>query len=309
MKNVIKFLGLVLLVVVSINYILPSQDIDDSRADDAPLFKSESLEKVVVTELSEVKQAEVNIENKKSAVNSLLPTIIYDNGLLGVKVADYPLSLLLEEIGRKTNLVFHPEQSTLSHLVNIDLEPLALESALKLILKNHNYAFLYKKEKLFSIGVYSSIPGESFYSDVLSHDKNSISQNESSFSADSAESIQKAMLNASASQAKDFIQQGMQSDNEDARAISLWFAEQKNISLQSGQLNEIINNDSSILVRSIALLQFLNKKDVADDLKTSLAIELSNEADSHISRQARDYLDNLNGETTKDHSASQLNTP
>ena len=235
----------------------------------------------------------------KEVKNSILdePVISYKNANLTVQASNYPLPMLLKVISKETDIIFHPDQTVQSHLITADIDSVPTEEALKSLFEHYRFAFYYKDKKLFSMGIYPSDFDKNSYSDILENNLSSSGELNQTLpvahsSVDSPEGLYQALSNARTSnEQEDLIFTGLQSSDENIRALSLQSTENQNIS--TDELEQFIDDDPSVIVRSIALSQLMMNEQLSTDYKNELAFYLSNDSSEDIRRQANDYLATL----------------
>ncbi|WP_444996960.1 hypothetical protein [Aliikangiella sp. IMCC44359] len=232
-----------------------------------------------------------NIEN--TVLSSKEPLVSYVGGKLSIRADSYPLTLLLEKISSLTGLSFVPDKSSQDDLMTIDIKTIQLESALKLLFEKYHYAFFYKNTQLNSIAVYSIDSNESINHKFASKHFNQVYEGENEYSVEPDMAMLQQLNVVNQQEAELLINKGIESTNEKVRAMSLWGAEQKSIFLAPAILSEIVFNDASTLVRSLAFSQLLNNPNISTEVKSEVAFQLSNEKSEVINQQANSFLDGL----------------
>lgn len=310
-KTITILLGSIILaiaVLINLDHLNPGAkavlaiQVSDQPPEDEGLLPSST------PDLNQVEQPIRQVSAKTlDNVSTGKPIIIYENATLTVQTNNYPLPLLLEHINQATNIVFHADHTIQSHLITADIDAVPIDQALKSLLIHYRYAFYYKDNALFSIGVYPSKSDSGRYVDILDNNEPDYDAMTTNQAIDSAENLQHALISAKTSEeTADLISTGLQSSNENIRALSLLSAGQKNLLMQSNELEQLSTNDSSDIVRAIALSQLLNHEQITNEFKNEFALFMSSDPNDDISRQANDYLNTLNQD---DYESGQQNSP
>jgi len=103
-----------------------------------------------------------------SAIVEAKPVVIYSKGKLSIKAYNQPLISLLYSMSQVTGIKFYVSKKLQAELVNINISNRPVEDALKILLKNFNYATIYtKKDGTWEISAVTVYPRSGKKGDLI----------------------------------------------------------------------------------------------------------------------------------------------